>query len=68
MQTDDKPDGWENVEYTCITCGDEHHPDERVTSDVFEKTVCPGCRGRRARVTHDLTSEVTYEKTPVSVE
>lgn len=65
---DENPDGWENVEYTCITCEHNHHPDERLDSEIFEITLCPKCRGRRARITHDLTSKIRYEKDPVSVE
>jgi Zn finger protein HypA/HybF involved in hydrogenase expression len=68
VKTSEKPNGWENVKYTCITCEYTHHPDERISSDVFEITLCPECRGRRARVTHDLTSEIVYKKDPVSVE
>lgn len=55
------------VEYTCIACGDSHHPREREQHRVLLRSVCPECGESRCRVTHDFESEVTYDTDPVSV-
>lgn len=61
-QVQENPDGWENIEYTCLQCDDKHHPDDRVESDVLiGVTHCPVCNEKRARVTHDLDGDVVYD-------
>jgi len=55
-------DEWDDVRYECLSCGDEHHPDDREDhAFLIGKRVCPECGGGRARVTHNLDGPVPSE-------
>lgn len=56
------------VEYTCVECGDSHHPREREQHPVLLRSICPECGESRCRVTHDFEAKITYDNNPVNIQ
>lgn len=53
----------ENVEFTCIECGDTHHPSKRAQHEFrVDTTICPECEGTRKLITHDHTKQLSYNE------
>jgi Zn finger protein HypA/HybF involved in hydrogenase expression len=57
----------EKVQFTCIECGDAHHPSERDDHEFrLDTTTCPECGGKRKLITHDLSGEVNYSESTLN--